>query len=201
MEPVCIVETGLANIASMEASLRRLGVSTRRTRDPEEVRRSDRTVLPGVGSFGAAMPFLERTGLAASIKERVHNDRPTLAICLGMQLLSEGSEEAQGVDGLGCISGRATRLPEDRQVPQLGWNRVEPSPACRMLTAGYAYFANSYCIESPPEGWETARTTYGVRMVSAIERGDVLACQFHPELSGPWGSELLGRWLQGGTSC
>jgi len=87
-------------------------------------------------------------------------------------------------------------LPSGLPVPQLGWNRVEPDPGCRFLEPGWAYFANSYKLASAASGWTVARTRYGTEFVSAMERGDVLACQFHPELSGAWGAELLGRWLE-----
>ena len=202
MEPIRLIETGLANIASVESAFARIGMNVIRTTDPEFVLSADRVILPGVGAFGAAMPFLRSKGLDEAICERVREGRPTLAICLGFQLLAEASEEAQGVAGLGCISGTIKRLPATEQVPQLGWNRVTPSEPSTMVREGYAYFANSYCLTTPPAGWIYARTPYGVPLVSAIERGRVLGCQFHPELSGAWGQELLSRWVNGGgASC
>ncbi len=200
MNSIQIIETGLANIASMEAAISRLGLSSERTRDPDVVVSANRVVLPGVGSFGAAMPFLNQSGLAASLKDRIDEGKPTLAICLGMQLLAEESEEAAGVKGLGCIEGKVIQLPKEKQVPQLGWNVVTASPDSLFLESGYAYFANSFCLPTPPSGWDCAETTYGIPMVSAMERGDVLACQFHPELSGQWGSALLSRWAKGGST-
>ena len=143
MKPIRIVETGLANIASMEAALARLQLKSERTRDPDLTLSSDRVVLPGVGSFGAAMPFLKKSGLADSIRRRIHEGKPTLAICLGMQLLAEKSEEAEGVEGLACIAGKVIELPKTRQVPQLGWNFVQKDASSRMVQSGYAYFANS----------------------------------------------------------
>ena len=201
MDTVTIIETGLANIASVECAFRRLGVRVARTTDPDVVRHADRVVLPGVGAFGAAAPMLHRSGLAETLRERIGSDRPTLAICLGFQLLAEGSDESPGVRGLGCIEGRVVRIPDGQLVPQLGWNRVEFT-APSGVADGHAYFANSYCLPTAPSGWSVARTNYGVSMVSAIQRGAVLGCQFHPELSGRWGHILLQTWLsKGGVPC
>lgn len=201
MESVTIIETGLANIASVEWAFKRLGAAVTRTTDPDLVRSAERVILPGVGAFGAAAPMLHASGLAESIRERVQADRPTLAICLGFQLLAQSSDESPGTPGIGCVEGRITRIPNGPLVPQLGWNRVsfaEPSP----LVDGHAYFANSYCLATAPAGWATAQTHYGVSMISAIHRGSVLGCQFHPELSGEWGQQLLRTWMsQGGATC
>ena len=202
MSSVVIAETGLANIASVEAAFLRLGWSPLRSRDPQQILAAERVVLPGVGAFGAAVPALESTGIADSLRERIQSDRPTLAICLGFQLLAQESEEADGVKGLGCIEGKVVRLPMNQPVPQLGWNRVTASRDSRFIQSGDAYFANSYCLREAPAGWTCFTTDYGVSMVSAIERGSVLGCQFHPELSGQWGAALLERWLnQAGASC
>ena len=84
-------------------------------------------------------------------------------------------------------------------MPQLGWNRVVPKEGCTFLNEGYAYFANSYRLTSIPEGWSGATSDHGGDFVAAIERGTILACQFHPELSGAWGAELVDRWLGQGT--
>ena len=201
MGSVTIIETGLANIASVEWAFKRLGAAVARTTDPNLVRRAERVILPGVGAFGAAAPMLHASGLAESIRERVQADRPTLAICLGFQLLAQSSDESPGTPGIGCVEGRITRIPDGPLVPQLGWNRVSfaaPSP----LVDGHAYFANSYCLATAPEGWATAQTHYGVSMISAIHRGSILGCQFHPELSGEWGQNLLRIWLShGGATC
>jgi imidazole glycerol phosphate synthase glutamine amidotransferase subunit len=113
-----------------------------------------------------------------------------------MQLLCRGSEESPGADGLEVIDITVSRFGGEEKVPQLGWNQVEPGPGSRFVEPGWAYFANSYRLDLAPEGWVGSDTEYGGRFVSALERGDVLACQFHPELSGAWGARLLGRWLE-----
>ena len=118
------------------------------------------------------------------------------ALQRGLQLLAEGSDESPDTQGLGVLPGRATRLPRGVRVPHLGWNRVEPDADCRLLRPGHAYFAHSFYLAEAPTGWAAARTTHGRAYVSAFERGPVLACQFHPELSGAWGLDLLRRWLE-----
>lgn len=199
---VHIVDTGVANIASMKAAFRRLGAEPTLTRDAQSIESGDRVVLPGVGAFGAGMEMLREADLAEPLRRRLAEPRPTLAVCLGMQLLADGSEESPGVDGLGVIEARVGRFGEDVRVPQFGWNEVEPTSDCEMLRPGYAYFANSYRLATPPPGWACALTEYGGDFVSAMERGPVLACQFHPEISSSWGLNLLERWLeQGNARC
>ncbi len=194
---VVVVPTGTANMASVAAAFRRIGTELSEVRSPEEIRSAHRLVLPGVGAFAAAIERIDERQWRQALVDRIGEGRPTLAICLGMQLLCEKSDESPGVSGLGVVSGTVTRLPEHLTVPQLGWNQVMPAPGSRFLTPGWAYFANSYRLTSVPNDWTSARTSYGGSFVSAIERGNLLACQFHPELSGDWGSELLSRWLNG----
>jgi imidazole glycerol phosphate synthase glutamine amidotransferase subunit len=193
--PVVIVPTGTANVASVRAALGRLGAEARLAERIEDVVTARQVVLPGVGTFGAAMAEVDRLGLRALLAERLGEGRPTLAICVGMQLLGVASEESPGVDGLGVIPDEVRAFPEDITVPQLGWNRVESDPGSRFVESGWAYFANSYRFVTPPRGWTAAVTEYGGTFASALERSDVLACQFHPELSADWGRKLLDRWL------
>lgn len=192
---VVVVPTGTANIASVLAGLARLGADPSLARSVDDVDGADRVVVPGVGSFGAAIETLDRTGMPQLLKQRIEDGKPTLAVCVGMQLLAPTSEESDGASGLGVVSEAVKRFPESVRVPQLGWNEVAADPGSRFLTDGWAYFANSYRFESAPPGWTAAFSDHGGRFVAAMERGDVLACQFHPELSGEWGSEVLGRWL------
>ncbi len=193
---VFIVRTGTANLASVIAGLRRLGVAPRVTESPDDVRAATWVVLPGVGAFGAAMEQLRANGLDVALAERVRAGRPTLAVCLGLQLLCEASDETQGVAGLGIVPGRITRFPSTVRVPQLGWNYVEADGTSDLLGSGYAYFANSYRLGAAPPGWSIAWSDHGGRFVAAMARGAVVACQFHPELSGSWGLALLRRWVE-----
>lgn len=192
---VTIVRTGLANLASVLAGLRRAGADPTLTEDPRDVDRAPFVMLPGVGAYGPAMEHLEATGLADALRARLAAGRPSLCICLGLQLLGESSEETPGVRGLAVVPMAIRRFPATVRVPQFGWNRLSPQPGCRLLRDGYAYFANSFCSEKAPPGWHAAMADHGIPFVAAMERGAVLCCQFHPELSGAYGQELLRRWL------
>jgi imidazole glycerol phosphate synthase glutamine amidotransferase subunit len=141
------------------------------------------------------MARLAQHGLDRALRERIGADRPTIAICVGHQLLFERSEESPGVSGLGVVPGEVGRFPEDVRVPQFGWNHVHAGEGCRLLEDGYAYFANSFRATVAP-GWSIATATHGGRFVAAMERGNVIGCQFHPELSGAYGAALLSRFLE-----
>jgi imidazole glycerol phosphate synthase glutamine amidotransferase subunit len=190
-----IVPTGTANLASVLAAFRRLGVDLAPARAAEDVDTADRVVLPGVGTFGSAADRLEATGLTDALRRRVAAGLPSLAVCVGMQFLASSSEESPGAAGLGAVEGPISRFDEGLIVPQLAWSQVMPDPASRLVEPGWAYFANSYRLTEAPDGWASSTATYGKPFVAALERDGVLACQFHPELSGPWGSDLLQRWL------
>ena len=194
-ESVVIVRTGVANTASVSAAFARLDIATTITDDPGLVEDARLLVLPGVGSFEAGMARLREAGLAAPLSRRIADERPTLAICLGMQMLCRASEESPGVDGIGCVDGVLSRFTGAPTVPQIGWNRVEPDAEAAILTAGFAYFANSYRLAVAPGGWIPGWSDYAGAFVGALERGPILACQFHPELSGAYGLDLLARWL------
>jgi imidazoleglycerol phosphate synthase glutamine amidotransferase subunit HisH len=230
MTEVLVLRTGVANLASVEAALARAGATVRFGREAAEVADAARLVLPGVGAFAHGMAALDP--VAAALQDRIAQGRPTLAICLGLQLLAEGSEESPGVAGLGVLPGVVARLGSEGasqgsaqattvaasrdlctsraapgtspvansvRVPHFGWSRVEPEAAGGLVEPGHAYFAHSFCLRySPgatPKGWTISTTMHGAPFVAAIERGSVLACQFHPELSGAWGAALIERWL------
>ena len=199
--PAQVVMTGVANMASIRAGLQRAGLSSELSADAAAIRQAERVVLPGVGAFAAGMQRLRDAGLVEVLRQRIVEGRPMLVICLGLQLLCRGSEESPGVEGLGVVDAVAKRFPGHVRVPQLGWNQVVPAKDCRLLRGGYAYFANSYRVPDPPAGWSFAMSHHGGSFVSALERGSVLACQFHPELSTSWGHELLSRWIKATAPC
>jgi imidazole glycerol phosphate synthase glutamine amidotransferase subunit len=192
--PIHVVATGTANIASVLAGLRRAGGDPRLADEPRDIENARAVVLPGVGTMRAAMTGLRERGLDDVLARRVREGRATLAVCLGLQLLCEESDESPGARGLGILSARIDRLPGDVRVPHMGWNLVTPASGA-LIERGYAYFANSYRLGTAPAGWDASFVEYGGTWVAALERGAVLACQFHPELSGAWGSALLERWI------
>lgn len=190
-----VVRTPTANIASVLAAFDRLGVEVAPADGPGIIERSAAVVLPGVGSFDAGMRSMREDGLVEAIRRRVDGERPVLAICLGMQILFESSEESPGVEGLALAAGTVGRFPAGARVPQMGWNLVTPDPSCRVLRPGHAYYANSFRAATVPPGWRGAWSEHGGPFVGGMERGPIVACQFHPELSGAWGARLLAGWL------
>jgi imidazole glycerol phosphate synthase glutamine amidotransferase subunit len=196
MREVTIVPTGTANTASVVAAFARLGAIVTEAESPADVASSAGVILPGVGAFGAAMARVESLGLTTALQERIEKGLPTIAVCVGMQLLARDSEESPGVNGIEVLEGSVGRFGDGVIVPQMGWNQVEPGPGSRFIEPGWAYFANSFRIEDVPSGWVGSHTDHGGVFASALEKEDVLACQFHPELSGQWGARLLERWLE-----
>lgn len=185
---VRILDTGVANRASMRAAFARLGVALVPVTSPADLASPDPVVLPGVGSFGAAMAALAEQGLVDALRDRVTRGDPLLAVCVGLQVLAAASEESPGVSGLGVLPTTVAQLPAAPRRPQLGWNGV----------GGQAvYFANGYALPDAP-GFDTASFVYGDRaFVGAAWRGRVWGLQFHPELSGPAGAAWLRAWLAG----
>lgn len=189
---VVIVPTGTANLASVRAAFRRLGREVVCAAEPDLVRTASHVVLPGVGAFGASMATIRGSGADLALVERVAADLPTLAVCVGHQLLFEASAETPGVAGLGIVGAEVGRFPASVRVPQFGWNEVTGDGD--LLPSGFAYFANSYRATAAP-GWRVATAEHGGRFVAAMNRGRVVTCQFHPELSGTYGRALLEDWL------
>lgn len=210
---VAFAATGVANLASIMAAFRRAGAlpfvaGAREGADgPEELALADFAIVPGVGSFGSAIGALKAAGMDAAVKDRITRRAPTMGVCAGMQIFFEASEESPGAEGLGIVAGTLRRFPRSLPVPQLGWNKVRPAGASgspnfpsAMVRQGWAYFANSYRLTEVPEGFSASLAEYGESFIAAAERPGLLLCQFHPELSGPWGLELIKRWLKGGSA-
>lgn len=196
MADILILPTGTANLASVQAAFEKLGRTTKLADDADMTLRASHVVLPGVGTFGATMAGLRRGGFDQAIAERVRNGASTLAMCVGLQVMFDTSDESPDAPGLGAVDGHVGRFSDEVRVPQFGWNQIEPAAGCRFLERGYAYFANSFRVKNAPD-CEVAHAVHGEPFIAAFERGGVLACQFHPELSGAFGHKLIKRWLEG----
>ena len=166
------------------------------TRDPQVLLAADAAVLPGVGSFGDAMQALRARGLEEPIRAFVASGRPFLGICLGLQVLFESSEESPGVAGLSRLRGKIVRIPagEGLKIPHMGWNSLDIRRPrglfARIPAEPYVYFVHSYYLRAE-EDVVTATAEYGVTIDAAVQKSNLLACQFHPEKSGAVGIELL----------
>lgn len=195
MGEVIIAPTGTANLASVKAAFRRLGATPRVSDDPSDIKTASHVMLPGVGAFAASIERLSAKGLDAALRERIDADRPTICICVGHQLLFASSDESPGARGLGVVDGHIGRFPEGVRVPQFGWNEVRTGDDALLLETGYAYFANSFRATAAP-GWRVAMAEHGGSFVGAMQRSNIIGCQFHPELSGAYGAALLARFLE-----
>lgn len=198
---IAIIDYDAGNIKSVEKALQYLGEEAVITRDAGEILMADKVVLPGVGAFGDAMEKLNRYGLVPVIHEVVEKGIPFLGICLGLQLMFESSEEAPGVEGLGLLKGKIVRIPEGDglKVPHMGWNSLS-FPKKGRLFAGipensYVYFVHSYYLQAE-EDIVTATAEYGVTIHASVEKGNVFACQFHPEKSSHTGLTILKNFVE-----
>ena len=204
---IAIVDYGAGNVRSVQKALAFVGAETQLTADADEIRAASHVVFPGQGHFGHAMARLRSTGLDAVLKDVVVAQTPFLGICLGLQLLFEGSDEAPGVAGLGLLPGRSVRFDAPRKVPQIGWNavRVTQPGSCLdpVLAAGHHhfYFVHSYYVQAANPGDVVAVADYAGDFTAAVRHGSLFAAQFHPEKSGQAGLALLRSWLDGVASC
>ena len=201
MMKIAIIDYGMGNLHSAAKALEKIGAQVVVTRDPEEVRRADKVVLPGVGAFGDCMKNLNERQLAPVIHEVIATGKPFLGICVGLQLLFEGSEEDPGVDGLGIFKGLVRKIvAPGLKIPHMGWNNLEyrtASPLFQGLPpAAYVYFVHSYYAAPTDESWITAVTDYGGPVTAAVGRGLVQAVQFHPEKSSAVGLKILANFKE-----
>ena len=212
-----IIDYKAGNLTSVKNAFAALGAETLVTSDPQAIAAADRVVFPGVGAAKSAMENLSAMGLVETVKSAAAT-KPFLGICLGMQILFDHSEEDGGVNLLGVLHGRVRRFPSvpGFKVPEIGWNSVvvdgewgtgngERIPRAKRVAEGEAlagvgtgnrefYFVHSYCAEIVPE--TVGVTEYaGVKFTAMARKGNLLACQFHPEKSGRIGLELLKEWL------
>jgi len=194
---VTVIDYRAGNLTSVVKALCSLGAEVVVTEDPESVRGAERIVLPGVGHF-AATRRLEETGLKTAVVEAISRQVPFLGICVGLQWLFAGSTEAAECKGLGVLPGSCRRFTPGQKVPHVGWNSLSVRPGSRLLTGvadgSFAYFTHSYWA---PVGEATvAVTSYGEPFSAAVELGNVMGVQFHPEKSGETGLKVLRNFLE-----
>lgn len=196
MTTIAILDYGMGNLRSVEKALARVGATPEITSDPDRVRAADGIVLPGVGAFARAMEAVRRLELDELMRERVEAGTPSIGLCLGMQLLFDGSTELGGAEGIGLVAGDVRELDvPGLKVPQIGWNEVAwhgSSP----LTAGLPdpaafYHVHSFAARPAARGDVLGTATYGVEFVSAVARPPLYGVQFHPEKSSANGLRLL----------
>ncbi len=198
---VAIIDYDAGNIKSVEKAVNALGYEVAVTRDKDLIRKASHVILPGVGAFGDAMGKLHSYGLTEIIKEVTATDTPFLGICLGLQLLFEESEEAPGIAGLGILKGKIKLIPqgEDIKVPHIGWNSLKYLNPGRLFAGipenSYVYFVHSYYLQAYDPEIVTASTEYGTLIHASVEKGNVFACQFHPEKSSEVGMKILDNFL------
>ena len=198
---VAIIDYDAGNIKSVEKALISLGAETVLTRDPEVILNADHIILPGVGSFGVAMEKLHHYGLVDVIREAVKRNIPFLGICLGLQLMFESSEESPGVEGLSLLPGKIVKIPAEDglKIPHIGWNSLTYPNEGRLYKGipenSYVYFVHSYYLKAEEDSIVTAATEYGTFIHASVEKGNVFACQFHPEKSSDVGLTILKNFI------
>lgn len=199
MSTVAIIDYGVGNLFSLASSLKAIGANAVVTGDPEEIKKSDKLILPGVGAFEDAAKKLRESGLDEIIKQEAASGKPLLGICLGMQLLFEKSYEFGVHDGLGLISGEIKAIsdyaPSDLKIPHIGWNQLSftknDCPIFKYLNGGeFVYFVHSF-FGTDCETDTAAVTEYGCVLTAAVAKGNIFGCQFHPEKSGEVGLKIL----------
>ncbi len=190
-----VVDYGMGNLRSVSKALERVGFSVRVSSDPEDVKRADILVLPGVGAFKDAMENLKRLGLLKEIIRHIERGKPYMGICLGLQLLFERSYEFGETEGFGVLEGEVVLLPPKVKVPHIGWNQLwkqKPSELLDGVRDGeYFYFVHSYHVLPKSKQVVLTTTDYGTDFVSSVEYQNIFAVQFHPEKSQRAGLKLL----------
>ena len=204
---IAILDYDAGNLKSVEKALSFLGEKSVITRDRREVAAADKVILPGVGSFGAAMEQLKKYEIDKMLEEARAEKKPILGICLGLQLLFDGSSESQGVEGLHLLSGDILRIPdkEGLKIPHIGWNSLELRNHGRLFQgikgSPYVYFVHSYYLKARDEEIVKAVTQYSANIHASVEKENIFACQFHPEKSSGMGLRILANFakVQGGA--
>lgn len=204
---VAIIDYNAGNLKSVEKALLAVGQESVITRDTKTILSADHVILPGVGAFGEAMDQIKKYDLDKVISEVVDRKIPFLGICLGLQLLFEGSEESQGVEGLHVLDGKILRIPdkEGLKIPHIGWNSLELRNNGRLFAGlkenPFVYFVHSYYLHAEDENIVKASCDYSTCIHASVEKDNVFACQFHPEKSSETGLTILKNFTQIKGGC
>lgn len=194
---IAVFDYGAGNLRSVENALEELDCPYTLVRDAAGLRAANKILLPGVGHFGQMMRALDTLAVRDTLCERIRAGIPFLGICLGMQALFEGSDEAPGERGLGVFPGRVVRFPREARVPHMGWNHLDVRASSRLLNdvgeSPYVYFAHSYYV--PEMQYAAATCNYEVTYTAALEHETIFGVQFHPEKSGAVGLGIVRNFV------
>ena len=199
---IAIIDYDAGNILSVQKAIEHLGEEAVLTRDKNLLLSADKVILPGVGSFGNAMDKIRGYGLEEVIKEIVENGTPFLGICLGLQIMFDESDETPGVKGLSLLPGKIRHIPEGEysKIPHMGWNSLTFPKEGRLFKGidegAYVYFVHSYYLDAEDKSIVTARTSYNTLIDASVEKGNLFACQFHPEKSSEVGLKILKNFIE-----
>ena len=199
---VAIIDYNAGNLKSVEKALAAVGQESVITRDFHTIQSADHVILPGVGAFGEAMDQIKQYELDKVIREVVDKKTPFLGICLGLQLLFEGSDESKGVEGLHILDGQILRIPdkEGLKIPHIGWNSLQLQNDGRLFDGmkedPFVYFVHSYYLKATDESIVKATCDYSTCIHASVEKDNVFACQFHPEKSSEVGLNILKKFTQ-----
>lgn len=199
---IAIIDYGAGNVQSVYKALKYIGCDCKITREKNEIINANGAILPGQGSFGDCMRSMIEYDIRDTVLDYIRSGKPFLGICVGLQLLFEGSEESEGTEGIGVFRGKIKRIPngEGLKIPHMGWNSlsfmnregifrdIDDNP--------YVYFVHSYYLDSPDKSIVTAQTEYGVTIDAAVMKDNITATQFHPEKSGDVGLKMLKNFAE-----
>jgi glutamine amidotransferase len=200
---IAVIDYGVGNLFSLCSSLKRIGAEAVVTADPALIRAADKIILPGVGAFADAAKKLRDSGLDILVKEQAAAGKEIMGICLGMQLLFEKSYEFGEYEGLGLLKGSVIgmegTIPADLKIPHIGWNALRftrDSKLMRYIKEGdCVYFVHSFYVDPSAES-VVATAEYGREVTAAVQMGNVMGCQFHPEKSGEVGLKILKAFCE-----
>jgi len=195
---ITILDYGAGNLRSVQNTLAEIGATYELVRDGNGLQHATKIILPGVGHFGQMMRALDQMRVREALLERIHAGVPFLGICLGLQALFQGSEEAPGQHGLGLFEGTNRRFPAEAKVPHMGWNEIQARSGSKLLAGltahPYLYFAHSYY--APVTSATAAVCSYTTDYTAVLECGNMYGVQFHPEKSGPLGLRVVRNFVE-----